>query len=341
MSNKGFGLLPIIVVIALVLAVAGGAFFLTRTKNVPLPSKSPETQKLTTVKVGNGPQTAPDSFLSYVTRKYGFDKKHGIELVYETNIDPGEVQRKFQAGEYNMTWGPTLTAAKYITDGKDVVIVGPKLDAFMVYLTRPDAKYTTIPSLKGTKFGVVSKITSSYQLSKLQFKYMGLDLEKDFRVVFADFPNLNKFLLNGEIDFYPNTLDAALKLIASKQVKEVAALNDLYKETNQGRGLPFILFYTNKSWMDANPGVAQKMTQAYLEGINYIKTHPEIYETEKEYLKISTDEEMSLFKTRYNDILMSVAWDQQSIDNVNYLIQQATENQMLPKHDFSNSIKPL
>lgn len=147
----------------------------------------------------------------------------------------------FTRDEIDVSYVPPLTFAQYVNTGMDVKVTGPYSSAFVYYLSRPDESYKSIADLKGRRFGIPSKTTSSYSLTQLIMLSKGLNLEKDYKIVFADFPNLNKFLLNGDVDFYTALIEpSTFKIITENKAKVIGVMEDMWVE-KYNRSLPFIV----------------------------------------------------------------------------------------------------
>ncbi len=312
-----------IVIFAVVVLVGAGAYFYYANTLRPLPH----------VKVGGGELKAPDGFLSYIIHKYGFDKKNGVDIEF-VYTDPSENQRLFKDKKVDIAWTPLLTAAKYSLNGMDVVLTGPKLDTFTIYVVAPAAPMQKFEDLKGLRFGSLPVVAAAYSLTALQAKESGFNLAKDFKVTFGTFPELIKLFLNQEVDFTGLNAYDAWKLFSEGKAKAIASLNELWKKSN-GRSLPFIALATTKTWVSANPTVAQKVRDSYIVAASYIKSHPEIWQTEKGYFELPiTNENLESFKGLfgYETFVTDTNWSKNDLDDIKYLYKRASESGMLPSN---------
>ena len=134
-----------------------------------------------------------------VIKKYGIDKKHGIDFEVVTT-DPGELERRIANGEsYLAEISPfTILAAKQ--KNINLLIIGPAVLYRYHALVSANSGITSIQGLKGKKIGTQPKVTAAYIATAIALKAGGIDVEKDVSVSFGNIPQTIAAVEKGEAD---------------------------------------------------------------------------------------------------------------------------------------------
>src|SRR3990167_2331374 len=153
-----------------------------------------------------------------VIKKYGIDKKHGIDFEIVTT-DPGELERRIANGEsYLAEISPfTILAAKQ--KNINLLIIGPAVLYRYHALVSANSGITSIQGLKGKKIGTQPKVTAAYIATAIALKAGGIDVEKDVSVSFGNIPQTIAAVEKGEADAAMAAYPVAASLIASGKFK--------------------------------------------------------------------------------------------------------------------------
>lgn len=335
--QKGF-VSPVLILIfvGVFLALLGGGYWYFSRYSQAVTEKAETKKELKVVSFGQGVPYLAISYLAHIIDKYEIDKKHGYDIKYVYNNNPGIIHTMFTKGEIDVSYVPPLTFAQYIQNGMDLKMIGPYTPAFVYYLANPNKDYNNLLDLKGRRFGTASKTTSSYSLTVLLMKSMGLELEKDYKIVFADFPNLNKFLLNGDIDFYTALEDpSTFKLIIDKKAKVVGTMEDLWREKHN-RSLPFLVGTAKSEYLAKNPDVPKAMQLIYNDGVKYINENPDLWEKERSYFDKSTDEEFEMIKENYTKFIPTSVWGEKEVNDTKFLFEQAIKDGVIKEFNYQD-----
>jgi ABC-type nitrate/sulfonate/bicarbonate transport system substrate-binding protein len=108
-------------------------------------------------------------------------------------------------------------------------------------------------------------------------KVHGFDPGKTGDLQFAGPGLLPALLDKGELDAAVMFDPLAAKLEASGKYRSIGNLADAYKAAT-GDDFLWIGYSTNDDFMKAEPEALKNFTKAWLEALDYVKTHPEVFE---------------------------------------------------------------
>jgi ABC-type nitrate/sulfonate/bicarbonate transport system substrate-binding protein len=108
-------------------------------------------------------------------------------------------------------------------------------------------------------------------------KFHGFDPGKTGDLQFAGPGLLPALLDKGEIEAAVMFDPLAAKLEGSGKYRSIGNLADAYK-SGTGDDFLWIGYSTNDDFMKAEPEALKNFTKAWLEALEYIKTHPEVFE---------------------------------------------------------------
>ena len=218
-----------------------------------------------------------------VIKKYGIDKKHGIDFEVVTT-DPGELERRIANGEsYLAEISPfTILAAKQ--KNINLLIIGPAVLYRYHALVSANSGITSIQGLKGKKIGTQPKVTAAYIATAIALKAGGIDVEKDVSVSFGNIPQTIAAVEKGEADAAMAAYPVAASLIASGKFKSAAALGDSWSEKEGGLVLPFVVIAANRDWYERNKDTAKKVVETILDAGRFIQERPSVISELADYL---------------------------------------------------------
>ncbi|MDP3934798.1 MAG: MqnA/MqnD/SBP family protein [Candidatus Giovannonibacteria bacterium] len=281
--------------------------------------KPPETRKVSATFSNEG----VSAILQYTIEQLSLDKKHGLDLV-SVKGDPGELERKLRNREVDIGGQSTAALIKSNQEGFNIKIFAPYLTFSNSLLVKTDANYQSIDDLKGKKIGIVPKQSALYQTAALEFRILGVNLEKDFKLSFGGQSDLVEFLKKGEVDAAFVTTPLAAILVASGDYREVLDMGDLWVSIY---GVPYFFLgrAAHADWLEKNKDIAKSFTAMSLEAAKYILDHPEfVAKYAREALNAKTQGEIDFLVKRLPKALPT-SWDNKMIDNAVFVMQKAAE----------------
>src|SRR3989344_5502309 len=218
-----------------------------------------------------------------VIKKYGIDKKHGIDFEIVTT-DPGELERRIANGEsYLADISPfTILAAKQ--KNINLLVISPSVLYRYHVLVSIDSHIASVQELKGKKIGTQPKVTAAYIATAIALKAGGIDVEKDVSMVFGNIPQTAAAVEKGEADAAMVAYTPAASLIASGKFKSAAALGDIWSQKEGGLVLPFVALVANKDWYEHNKDTAKRAVETILDAGRFIQERPSAISELTDYL---------------------------------------------------------
>jgi NitT/TauT family transport system substrate-binding protein len=137
----------------------------------------------------------------------------------------------------------------------------------------------SIADLKGKKVGTFAGAagTATVLFRVIASKFHGFDPGKTGDLQFAGPGLLPALLDKGEIAAAVMFDPLAAKLEGSGKYRSIGNLADAYK-AGTGDDFLWIGYATNDDFMKAEPEALTNFTRAWLEALEYVKTHPEVFE---------------------------------------------------------------
>lgn len=270
----------VVLVLILLVAVVGYSAYRDYMKVVPL--------RIATANV-------PDSqffFAVLKDKKFDLKNKLNLEIVLAS---PGDVERKVIEREDGVEVGPmnVISLAELNTQGKDLRIVAPFFFSNLDLIVKKNASYKTLGDLKGKRIATRPKISAGYKTLATAVAAAGLNLENDFKLVFASIPDSIKFLASGDVDATTLTAAVSVPLLASGNFRSIIDLSEEWQKLS-GAPMPFVEWAAHKDWVDANPRKVARLRQTILETAVFIHGNSKIIRDYPDILKFKSDAEWGL-----------------------------------------------
>ncbi|HBT81576.1 hypothetical protein A2757_03025 [Candidatus Giovannonibacteria bacterium RIFCSPHIGHO2_01_FULL_48_47] len=218
-----------------------------------------------------------------VIKKYGLDKKHGVELEI-ISTDPGELERRISKGESYLAEVSPFTALTAKQNNVELRIISPAVYFNYYLLVSSNSKITSLEELKGGKIGTQPKVTAAYSALAIVLKSAGFDIEKDFSVLFGNIPQTVAAVEKGEADAASASYPSAAAIIAGGKFRSIASLGDLWSKNEDGLSLPFVVLAANGDWFEENRETARRVVETILEGGRFIQEQPQVLSELTDYL---------------------------------------------------------
>lgn len=283
---------------------------------------------------------------SYIIKKYGIDKKYGLDLDF-VYLNPGDIERKTINRDFLIGDLSPITASELALKGTHLKILHPQFHLTYFIAAKKDSPIQTLEDLKGKKFAVTPKLTAGYVALAYTLKSIGIDPEKEFNIVFGSIPEVVNLLQKGDAEAANIAYPLGAKLIAEGQVRPIVRLDDIVKQKNQNRAFPFVFGVAHEDWLatPANKKIAGNIAHAMFEASKLMRERPEVITEEanaplNDYLKKNKLDTPAIKKILRESIpgFFYETWSDDDIANVAITLKHAKEFGLLPQNAPENII---
>ncbi|MBI4321555.1 MAG: ABC transporter substrate-binding protein [Chloroflexi bacterium] len=191
------------------------------------------------------------------------------------------------------------------------------------------APYKHIKDLRGKKIGSLGRTSSVYQDLMLVTKVMGLELEKDFQVVFGDNLLLEGLLQKKEIDAATLVEPRASITIAQGVFDEVTTTRGIWQELT-GEKLFTLGYGAWKDWIAKNQDAVKRIARAIEETQNVLISEPKAYQDYAKFFGFEKPEEIALAGKRIPDLFVP-KWTPKILENIELTAKRMVEFKLLEK----------
>jgi NitT/TauT family transport system substrate-binding protein len=246
--------------------------------------------------------------------------------------DPGQVQNLLLSGAVDSSAYGALGAAEAALKGIDVVIFGPKISNHGSWLVKANSPYQTPKDLKGKRIATLAPASDTYRHARMAAALHGLDLRKDFDVVYGA-PVANLALFNrGDVEAIIS-IEPTVTRVIGQGAREIARVEDQWKEAT-GDSAPLFLVgnAARRSWVDANKDTARKVRDMNLAVNRLIASKPELAAQFHDALGIPASDAtaLKLLPQRFPKIFMT-QWGAAEYANIDRQVAEAVKLGLLPK----------
>lgn len=210
----------------------------------------------------------------------GIDRKYGIAAEYRAYPTLDGLFTAIRGKDVDIGFGGWTAIAQFRSKGFPVTTIFPVGRGVTVDVVVPrDSPVKTIADLKGRKVGSFAGAagTATVLFRVIASKFHGFDPGRTSDLQFAGPGLLPALLDRGEIDAAILFDPVAAKLEGSGRYRSIGNLADAYK-AGTGDDFLWIGYATNDDFMKAEPDALMNFTRAWLEAIDYVKTHPAVFD---------------------------------------------------------------
>lgn len=224
--------------------------------------------------------------------------------------DPGQTQVQLVAGALDVSVFGAVGLTIMVGKGSDITLFGPALNNHGRWIVRNDSPYRKPADLVGKRIASQPKTTETYQQARIAASLIGIDLGRDFEVIFGP-PTANLALFDrGDVDAVIAIEPTATRLIGSG-AREIARVGDMWRAATGDASDPFLVgLAARRSWLDANREVATRIAHAFAVTNAAIRDKPALLASFHADLGLKETEgaAIKLLPERLLDVY-PVAWD--------------------------------
>ena len=231
------------------------------------------------VRIGDLAQSL-NEIASRVMIDQGIDRKYGIAAEYRAYPTLDGLFTAIRGKDVDVGFAGWTAIAQFRGKGFPVTMIFPVGRGVTVDVIVPTASpIKSIAELKGKKVGSFAGAagTATVLFRVIASKFHGFDPGKTGDLQFAGPGLLPALLDKGEIEAAVMFDPIAAKLEGSGKYRSIGNLADAYK-AGTGDDFLWIGYATNDDFMRADPEALTNFTRAWLESIEYVKSHPEVFE---------------------------------------------------------------
>ncbi|MBD1550748.1 ABC transporter substrate-binding protein [Pseudomonas typographi] len=199
----------------------------------------------------------------------------GLKLEWVV-ADPGKMQVQLAAGSLDVGVFGAVGLATLNNKGYDISLFGPALNNHGRWLVKGDSPYQSPQDLKGKRLASQPETTETYQQARIASSLNGLDLKKDFQVIFGP-PTANLALFDrGDVDGVIVLEPTATRMVANG-AREIARVGDLWKHATGTQEDPFLVgLAAQRKWLAANREVASRLASLFAAANQLLHDRPEV-----------------------------------------------------------------
>jgi NitT/TauT family transport system substrate-binding protein len=224
--------------------------------------------------------------------------------------DPGQMQVQLAAGALDVGNFGAIGLATLAERGSDITLFGPALNNHGRWIVRGDSAYRKPSDLVGKRIATQPKTSETYQQARLAAALTGLDLSRDFEVIFGP-PTANLALFErGDVDAVIVLEPTATRLVGAG-AREIARVGDIWRQATGSNADPFLVgLAARRGWLDQNRDLASRIAHAFAAANAAITADPALLRTfhADMGLKDAETRAAALLPERMRDVYPT-AWD--------------------------------
>lgn len=225
----------------------------------------------------------------------------GVEVEYKPMAQK-TAQIALTNGDIDLGFMSMVNLAAAREQGHEVVGIAPTWAANSSMLVKEDSPYRSAEELKGEPVASLHRTVSVFAESYFVLGDMGIDMEKDYRLMLADSGGLLQGLLDtGEMEAITQYEPNSTRMLHEGGYREVFHTSRYWQD--KGRALvPSQNWAARKDWLQANDaGLIQRLATRATE---IAKTDASIYEANAEAVNLPAPEGTALLFERFAPLLL-------------------------------------
>jgi len=276
------------------------------------PAASPDTSGARTFTLGI--TSGAQEFVDFVMERHGLLDQVGLKAEKVKSLSPANLHLMVAERKVDIGYGGFTTMATARSEGKDIIVIHGVFSPVNMVFVRKDSPIKTLTDLKGKKIGLFGGpgSTTFAFLAVLSRNWYGLDLFKDAELVTAPSPALAELLGRGDIDAALLGTLESIQTFAKDRYRVLVDLSADYKAHQGGRAPAHVTIATNEVFAKAHSDIVRDYLKAYKNTLDYVKSHPEVWDEYAASIKMEDPAERTLLREKMGPNLVE-HWDTEQI----------------------------
>lgn len=205
----------------------------------------------------------------YVAREKGFFTEEGVEVEEAGAFSAGpEEMSAFSAGELDMGYVGIAPAVTFAGRGMaDVRVLAQTNAEGSSIVVRSGLDLSDVSGLEGRTVAVPGHSTVQDFLLRLAMTGAGLD-QSDVNIITLKPPEMISALGNGQIDAFVAWEPYPQMAVAAGSGRVLETSGEIWEDH------PCCVLVASESFLDSDPGAAEKVVRAHAKATDYINEHP-------------------------------------------------------------------
>lgn len=222
-----------------------------------------------------------------VIKDRDLDSRHGLNLEV-TALAPDEAEPAVLTGQVDVGFLPLTSWANAVVEGEDLVVLDLTSHNDGALLVRSESEFATVEDLRGGTIASLDPMSNMYTSTQVVLSRMGIGWPDEFEVVSAAPSGLSSYIHSGEADAIVQLEPYVCQLLAVGHYRVIFGLDEQWQELT-GNWLPLTGLVAKRSWLDENPGVADRIRAMARDLGSTISENPEIIAEYADLLELEDD----------------------------------------------------
>jgi ABC-type nitrate/sulfonate/bicarbonate transport system substrate-binding protein len=191
--------------------------------------------------------------------------------------DPGQMQVQLAAGSLDVGVFGAIGLALLARKGSDITLFGPALNNHGRIIVKADSPFRKPADLVGKKIATQPKTTETYQQARVALSLLGIDMDRDFEIIFGP-PTANLALFDrGDVDAVIVVEPTATRAIGSG-ARELARIGDIWSQASGVGAAPFLVgLAAKRTWLTSNRQIATSVARLFAAANGALRDDPKLF----------------------------------------------------------------
>jgi ABC-type nitrate/sulfonate/bicarbonate transport system substrate-binding protein len=191
--------------------------------------------------------------------------------------DPGQMQVQLAAGSLDVGVFGAIGLALLARKGSDITLFGPALNNHGRIIVKADSPFRKPADLVGKKIATQPKTTETYQQARVALSLLGIDMDRDFEIIFGP-PTANLALFDrGDVDAVIVVEPTATRAIGSG-ARELARIGDIWSQASGVGAAPFLVgLAAKRTWLTSNREIATSVARLFAAANGALRDDPKLF----------------------------------------------------------------
>jgi len=253
-------------------------------------------------------------FVDFVMERHGILDRFGLKADTIKSLSPANLHLMVAEGKVDIGFAGFTTMATARAEGKDIIVIHGVFSPVNMVFVAKNSSIHSLSDLKGKKLGVFGGpgSTTFAFLAVIARKWYGIDLFHDVELVTAPAPALIELLRKGDLDAALLGTTESVQTNARQQYRVLVDLSEEYKTHQGGRAPAHVTVATSEAFAKSHPDIVRDYLKAYDTTVEYIRTHPEVWDEYAESIKMENPDERALLQQKMAPNIVG-KWDEEQI----------------------------